>query len=464
MSLAQDRLVLAAWALAESAWLFAGLGLAGLAMGTQGSPLGLPAVLVIIGCSLMIGRGLNSIIIPSFVASVVQMALGALVLYITLGTQGGSGDGGLDLAWINHLGSEAGGETRTVVLASLFAVGLWWRGGRLAASDSPTQDLGGSFKLGIMVLAPAILVDAASPEELNIYPTMFLFFGAGIGGMSIGQVLPASMRAVEERAWPRVIAAVVSAVVVIGLLFSLLQENVLSLLSTPAQAVLGALGKAVFFVFVLPMAYIVGFLAQALISLLNFFSRGEVVDSQTLGDFGQFVLEQEQQEGGTPGFLAYIEWALVALVVVVALYILARTFRRRSRWRRVHKEGARESVWEDADPANDLARLLFNLIPQRFRQAKRRLRFRLSEDEQGVIDVFRVYFGLLALAEKKGHPRPPAQTPLEYQRTLEDVFPQALVRAVTAAFVRACYGHHSAPRDQIEEMRLSLERLTAEKA
>ncbi len=55
-----------------------------------------------------------------------------------------------------------------------------------------------------------------------------------------------------------------------------------------------------------------------------------------------------------------------------------------------------------------------------------------------------------------------APTAGEYQRTLEEVFPANVVRVITAAFNRACYGRHPAPREQIDEMRTALEGLSAE--
>ena len=85
----------------------------------------------------------------------------------------------------------------------------------------------------------------------------------------------------------------------------------------------------------------------------------------------------------------------------------------------------------------------------------------MPEGDAGVVDVFRVYFGLLTLAEERGHPRRPTETTVEYQRTLVRIFPANLVHMVTAAFNRACYGHHPAPRQQIDEMPASLERLVS---
>ena len=122
----------------------------------------------------------------------------------------------------------------------------------------------------------------------------------------------------------------------------------------------------------------------------------------------------------------------------------------------------RESLSEDTDPANDLARLLFNLLPDRFRRKRIGYRLRLPDDDSGIVDVFRIYFGMLMLAEDRGRPRPRSQTPIEYQSSLEGMFPRNLVRNVTAAFNRACYGHQPATRAEIAEMRGALERVAAE--
>ena len=66
---------------------------------------------------------------------------------------------------------------------------------------------------------------------------------------------------------------------------------------------------------------------------------------------------------------------------------------------------------------------------------------------------------MLTLAEERGHPRPAAETPAEYQRTLESIFPGELVRRATAAFNRACYGHRPTSPDDIDEMRTALDQL-----
>ena len=466
MSSAQNRFVLWATLLADSAWLYAVFALVGLALGREGSPLGWLAVLAILCFSFLVARGLQFIVMPSVVAYAIQMLAGVIVLYLTLGTQVNAGGHGLDMGWIGRLSSETAtkGAPVTAALGGFLGVVLWWRAGRLASNDYPVDNLASSFRLGIIALAMAAVVDIFHTANLGIYPLMFLFFASGLAGLSIGHILPASRRAVEASTWPRAIGAVVSGVLATGLIFSLLQRNVLSALSTPALAALNALKTAIFYVLIVPVGWLSEWIIRGLTYLIDLVAtddpqRLETTSEGVLSDLRSF----RESAGEGSGLLAQVVvWTIVAIVVLIVLYFLARAFRRRVRWRRVQAEGMRESVSEDADPAYDMTQLLFNLIPQRFRRVKRSRPFNLPDDEAGVVDVFRIYFGLLVLAEQRGFPRPPAETPSEYERTLERVFPGDLVRVITAAFNRACYGHHPAPRDKVEEMRASLERLVAE--
>ena len=151
------------------------------------------------------------------------------------------------------------------------------------------------------------------------------------------------------------------------------------------------------------------------------------------------------------------EYLAIAIVVIALLYVLARAFRRRYRLSQNDAAGVHESVREDVDPAYDLARLLLNLFPSGLRRAASHRTYRLPDDESGIVDVFRIYFGMLTLAEERGHPRSPAETPAEYQRTLEDIFPNGLVQRATRAFNHACYGHRSASPEDIAEMRSTLD-------
>ena len=335
----------------------------------------------------------------------------------------------------------------------------------MASVEYPVEHLSDIFRIGIMVLGLAAVVDVFHEADLKIFPLMFVFFAAGLIGLSLGHLMPASRKTAGQRAWPRVISAVVGVVVVAGLLFSVLKQGVLTFISTPALLVLNAIAIVIFYVVIVPVAYIVDFLFRGFSSLFSrFIGEAEAPEVEFEGEVGEAVLllGDEMAETGQSAIVSFIEWTLLVLVILVALYFLARAFRRRVRWRRVDQEGMRESLSEDVDPALDLARLLFNLLPERFRKKKAEYQLRLPDDDSGIVDLFRVYFGMLMLAEDRGRPRPLNQTPNEYQASLESVFPESVVRMVTAAFNRACYGHQPATRAEIEEMRGALERATAQ--
>ncbi|MDP6715233.1 MAG: DUF4129 domain-containing protein, partial [SAR202 cluster bacterium] len=192
--------------------------------------------------------------------------------------------------------------------------------------------------------------------------------------------------------------------------------------------------------------------------------EAEPLELETTAGLGETFRQAQEQaaDKGPSMLLQFLEYTVLAILILAVLYFLARSFRRRVRWRRVDKEGVRESVAEDADAAMDLGRLLFNLLPERFRRKKARQGMRLPDDDADIVDVFRVYFGMLMLAEDRGHPRQMNQTPTEYQSTLQGIFPERIVRMVTDAFNRACYGHRPASRAQIDEMRQGLDRASQE--
>ena len=466
MSLTQDRLVAAATVLAESVWLYAVLALVGLLFGRGGSPLSWIAVLAILTTSFVVARTLAFIRMPATVAYAAQMVAGVLALYLTLATQVPTEPPGAGLGWAGALASGRGaeGSAAVAVLGAVFGVGLWWRGGRLVSPYYPVEDLGGSFRLGVAVLAVAAVVDMFHSVDLNIFPLMFLFFAAALAGLGAGHIVPASRKSEQKMHWARLTGGVVALVLMVGFLFSLLRESVLSFLSGPALAVLNALATVVFYVVMVPLGFLVGLLMKGVWSFIRWISGGQRGEQplETLDDWGETLLNLQEQAGeGSHMLLHVMQWTLLAIAVLVALYLLSRAFRRRIRWRRMQTEGTREPVAEDADPAADMAQLLLNLIRRRSRRSKPRHAYALPEDEPGVVEVFRVYFGLVALAEERGFPRPPHETPTEFQRTLERLFPPRVVRTVTTFFNRACYGHHPAPLDQILEMRASVKGLTS---
>ena len=468
MSSAQDRLIAAALLLAESAWLYAIFSLVALGFGLGEGQLGYLAALLIVTSSFFVTRALQHVAMPARYGNAADMLAGIVVLYLILGFQI-SGGLGIDLLWVAHLGRESEGSTLPflALLGGVSGVVLWWRGGRLASEDYPVEALGTTFSLGLVVLGIAAVVDVFHPADLNIFWLMFLFFASCLAGLSVGHLMPPSQQATEKQAWTRTIGGVISAVLIVGLFFSLLHKSVLELLSSAATAVLSASQTVIFYVVIMPVGLVAGLIIDLLLRLWDLLigdppPREGDGQGQQLEPPEPFDITELGEPGEPSIIVEIIEWTLLVIFVLLLLFVLSRAFRRRSRRRRIRQEAERESVMGDADPALDMARLLYGLLPNRLRSRGRRPLFRLPDDDADLVEVFRIYFGLLMIADDRGFPRQPNETPMEYQKTLERLVPRDLARRATAAFVKACYGHQPTSRDQVDQMRVSLEQLSAE--
>ena len=468
MNTLQDRVISASVLLSESAWLYAMMGIMGLGSGVGGSPLGWSAVVSLMLVSFVTARLLRAILMPAVAGYFFQMLTGTVTIFVTLGTQLPSGGQFLDLGWTASVSTTPGAPLQALA-GGVFGALAWWRGGRLAAIDSPAETLGFSFRIGVLIMAAAAVIDIFQSADLNIFPIMFLFFASGLVGLSVSHILP-SAGTIPAASWPRVVGATVSVILVIGLLFSALQRGVLSFVASGAMLIVNGLTTVFFFVVIVPIVYVVFWLFELVRSVLaNFIElapREEEAEAPVTG-FLESVRELQSDSADGGGWLdvllQVVQWVGLAVIVLVLLFLLARAFRRRFRWVRDDPQGVREAISEGADPAADFAQLFLDLIPRRMRQRSHLRHLRIPDDEAGIVDVFRLYFGMLLLAENKGHPREPSQTAGEYQYTLERILPSNIVRTITAAFNRACYGRHPARPEQIDEMRTALERLSTER-
>ena len=469
MSPGQERFVIAAALLQESAWLTALFAALSLPIGGGGNPIPWAAAAAIMAASLLLARVMSRVKLPAIAPYAAQMIFGFAAVYIAVGANAAPDFAGVDFAWPATLASGEMGRVYTAraALGCFAGVALWWRGGSIGAAEFPAESLAASFKAGMFALAITALVDIFHPADLGAFPMMLLFFGAGAAGLSAANMTPASRNATESRAWTRVIGGAAAAIVAAGLLFSLLQRNVLAMIAAPVIFVLEALARLVLYAIIAALAYAVDFVVGALFALLR---RMQVRPAQEAElsppSFGSAL--SAMQRGGEPDpaaelLLQILQWSIVAAIVAAALLMLALAYRRRYRQRWAVGGGERESVRENASAAYDFSNMLFGLLPSRFRKSKSARTLRIPSGDPDIADVFRIYFGLLALGEKRGVPKPPGDAPTEYRRTLETLVPARLARAATRAFNRACYGHQPAPRAEIDEMRRELEREAASK-
>lgn len=466
-------MVLGAGIVTESAWLYGVLAVAALAAGVVA--IAWPLVLLTMGVSAVLVRvGLFDRLsdrLSAGPAGLLRAVIAVAFIYVVVAFTVATDQAVVNLAWIASLSYEAAPEgfVLSAFAAVAAAMALWLRGAKLATFGRPEATLSVSFRIGLGALALATFIDVLHPADIGIFPVLFVFFASGLAGLSIGLLMPESSDSAKSGAWPRVIALVVAAVVTVGVAFSLLHRPLLSFLSSQFDT-LGSIGKGLLLVIIAPLAIIFEFFNSLVFSFFGRPFDPEV--SETTGRIEPREFEPAEAAGGSGAgtvsdfpatesvanfdallqMLWYLFLAAVALVVVI---VLALAIRRLTVSRSLGARGDPEDLKGDANALSDLARLLANIVPRWARKSGKR-RLRLPDGPPGVVEALRIYYDLVTLAEKRGSARSPDQTPTEYQPSLEGIFPGNLVRAATAAFNRAFYGHIPATDLQISEMRTAM--------
>ena len=467
MPLRQDRVVLAAHVVAESAWVFALAGIVGTLADFDSSPQSWYGVVGILGLSVLLSRitprkrpeGRGHVCSDGRSGPDGRVRIG--------GAARGAG------ARFDRCGPSTGSSTmppaatrRVDYSGAILGVLLWWRGTRVASNEFPTDDLSFTFRVGMLVLVAALIYDLNTDESLSTFPMVFLFFGSSLIGLSAGHLLEESQRSAGERTWPKAIGATVAAITAFGLLVALINRGVLTFLSKPATAALEALVRGVLWGIIAPIAFVFDVVVGWLIDLLGIFQgEREQPQEEEINPEIQGFLEtlQEEQAAASEGFatvLQIIEWALVAIVVVIVLLILGRAFRRVLRGRDRGTEGRRDSMAQDANPVGDVAKLALRLVPDVLKRPQRK-GYRVPDGPPGIVEAFRLYYNLLDTAEEHGITRRKHDTPTEFQGRLEGTFPSDVVRPSTETFNLAIYADVPADRSSIGRLRQSLKDATA---
>ena len=429
MPLRQDRVVLAAHVVAESAWVFALAGIVGTLADFDSSPQSWYGVVGILGLSVLLSRITPRKGQKAEVMYALMAVLGLVVVYasVALHVEPGQIRPSWAIDWL--INDAPGGYTSRGLFGAILGVLLWWRGTRVASNEFPTDDLSFTFRVGMLVLVAALIYDLNTDESLSTFPMVFLFFGSSLIGLSAGHLLEESRHSAGGRTWPKAIGATVAGITTFGLLVALVNRGVLSFLSKPATAALEALARGVLWGIIAPIAFVFDVVVGWLISLLGIF-RGEREQPQEeeINPEIQGFLEtlQEEQAAASEGFatvLQIIEWALVAIVVVIVLLILGRAFRRVLRGRDRGTEGQRDSMVQEANPVGDVAKLALRLVPDVLKRPQRK-GYRVPDGPPGIVEAFRLYYDLLDTAEEQGITRRKYDTPTEFQGRFGGNVPQ----------------------------------------
>lgn len=416
-------------------------------------------------------------------ARLAVVSLGLVAVLVALHSDQYGHAGLVDPAWLMALAGElsnAFSHPSAAVLAAALGVLLWWRGIAHGRDHLDFDSIEGAFRLGIVALVGFLLFAAASASDsydrlqasIGVY--VLGFFLVGLTSLSLARIedlreqsrARGDERLAVSRHWLTTVLSVVATLLLLTLgLAQILSFDVLTKIASPILEPLGAIAWLLLYAVAIP----IGLLLEVLIFLARLVLRPGT-PQQPLQPPDMSFLEQLRQEGTDgrlpPEVVLAVKWAIIAIVVLVAILMLSRAVFRWLKWDGdddVPEE--RESVWKGSSLTAVVLDWLRSLCRRLFRA---RLRAPTStsigsEDmpEPGLTMTIRqVYRQLLQLGHSIGLPRARFTTPYEYLPQLQTVLkPDEDLAAITEAYVRARYGPEEPSDAETDDVRARWERV-----
>ncbi|MBI2936410.1 MAG: DUF4129 domain-containing protein [Chloroflexi bacterium] len=426
--------LLTAVLVAETSWLFLLAGLLGVATGGGAALLSWPGILVTLLLARLVAHVLGITGMPEGWFRGIGVALAALILYGVLGGHYGG------WMWpLRLVAPETGPSERTqVALACVLALALWWRGVRLATTPDLENTLRTGFAVGLGVLIVAAVAQATTHVDVGAGEVAFPLFGASLAGLALATLQNEEQR--YQARWVRVLLIVIGGLLSTGFLMGLLVGTAFSSLASGLFHYFGVATNWVFALAFISLEYLIRAFFTAFFWLASLFTGGKTF---AFPEPPRFIPPGEAEEaarlgsGFPPLVIAMVKWALLALLILSIIAFLGWVIKVRSRSKQEPLAEVRESIRHEIGPEGSPP-LLAGLFP--FKARSRLKTYDLPEADDPVSRVYRAYFRLLNFAAKRGQPRQPWETPQEYQRQLETIFPPAPVQRATEGFSRVRYG------------------------
>ena len=470
MTLTRERLTYATLVISESAWLFAFITILGVAAGSSGSPLSFFAILGLLGLSTATYSFIRWKNFQAFELFYIGSTLFGMVLAYMVMAAAYRPEETFTINWISLLIDstlKAQGQTFHGVAGGILAVGMWFRGIRLAMVPYPEKSLRLSFRMGLFFIGFAAVMDILIEDQLNIFAMVLIFFGAGLAGLNIGHLVSETSTSAETRTWPKVIGLAVVAILVAGGMFGFLQQSWLEWVTAPVKFVFDRIVEGLLLIIGVPLLLVLEGINSAMDAFFNPVEEplpefeATATPTPTPGTREFVGGPGGAPEVRAPEFLVFvtrfIRYGLVVATIVVVsifLYVLARRIAKKLRR---DDEPDRESILDEMNFASDIGDLFSDFmsnVRDLFKGAGRRV-FRLPDGPPGVVEALRLYYQMLTTAEQNEVARPDHYTPDEFRRDLRRVFPSELVGPATDAFNRAQYGDIPATTEEITKMRAS---------
>lgn len=345
----------------------------------------------------------------------------------------------------------------TVLLVVFFC---WWRGVRLASRSSNLYMIGLQLRVRALIVAPAVAFLALMRLSWTVTPFLALFCLASLLVVALARAEEVEQESSSASfeitpGWLGLIFAAATAVVLSGVLLASMttQEQVLGApqlaLQFLAYSVVLTLvmltGPTLFAVLEQVVVYLAILLEPVAAMLANFnFTPPQPLEQAETG--GEQAVEIGPDLSFVPILLFILFFAFIAFVVI---YSVRRAVGQTNVAQRRTKPVTLTLDEELLDGGSWWDRLR-NVVP-----ALRAWRLAAS--------IRRIYQQMVAIATEDGFPRGEAETPFEYQRQLDALWPEATAETslITQAYVRVRYGELPETRQELEAIFAAWERVVS---
>ena len=338
-----------------------------------------------------------------------------------------------------------------MVLFGLLAEAYLWRVVSIARGATRWTDARNALPVAGIAVALAVLM----PGPIDRTP----FAGIALVMVAVAGLALSLARSTEELALARGeggsmrTTSATSVIVVIGI-FTVIAAIAVPYVQSGVLAFgefIGPIASRVFYLIVLPFAYVAGYLVEFLRQFIQFRPGQLIAPFQT-------TLEEDEQmrreiEAARPFVFGGLELLVVAIAVLVAIVLLERMIRE---MRQELPEGV--TLEREHVDGVGLGAALRGLRPQRVARA------RGPADDGTLAGALRVlYWRFLALAERRGAGwRAAAETPAEHQARISGTDPRWRdARELVHAFEELRYGEIDPDRRVVDRARETLRTLEA---
>ena len=371
-----------------------------------------------------------------------------------------------NLRWIGHslsnlLDFEPGWSRELFILLATFL--LWWRGIRTSGRMLTVDEIGFQFRLGILFIIGLFVVQAFSGRQ-DAFGWMVSLFLSGLVAVALARVQDGLPAGQENRpwglSWLLFLFVGAGGTLFLGMTFGMFLTTE-TMVSRWLQPLFHGI-KTVLLYLLFGVSYVLIYVLNALIqAFFRAFPPGELAELETLtlSPPAMFEVTDLDSLAGPPAWLDSMGQVLLVMAIAGVFGLILISVRR---WRLSLSDSPdvwRESVWSSRDVGQGLLKGLQNNL----RRLAGLWSGREAQRSYSAATIRKIYASLLELAERRGAPRPPAETPFEYIPELRKTFPGwgAELQILTRAYVDAHYGRVPDTEIELQVLRDSWQRIRA---